>query len=511
MSSTSASYALLSEKLKEIEVLNGIRGLLGWDEMTMLPAGAASCRAVQKSVLAGLIYQKETCPHLKKILQALEDEDLSTLPSDYERAVVRDAVRDFEFVSRKSKELTVRESELESQGYQLWNEARNENNFAKFSPILQEIVCLKREVALSTRPQMEPFDASIDAYERGMKSARLLDIFSSVKAHITPLIGQILQSEAKRAYIPPPQLLGGDVWCPKIQAVMCREIAQAIGFDFSKGRLDVSVHPFTGGSHPSDVRITTRYSSENWLEGLAGVVHEVGHGLYEQGRNESFDLLPVSRPLSMGTHESQSLFWERMIFQSREFWEWAVSVVHRHFPHTEGCDAEDFYRFVNQVDPGFIRIEADELTYPLHVALRVEVEQALMAGTLSAAGVPAEWARKMREGLSLEVPSDAKGCLQDIHWSLGYFGYFGTYSLGAMAAAQLFKASERDIPDLRNQIRQGQFAPVREWLRVNVHAVGSLHPSTDELLRRVTGTELDPQVFTDYLTSKYAPLYNLSS
>eukprot|EP01041_Mallomonas_annulata_P007569 gene7569-15522_t len=502
-------YNLLAEKLTEIERLNGIKGLLGWDEMVLMKAGSANARGNQKSALTGIIYEKQSSLELKALIDKIFAGDLSTLPSDYERANVRDAERDFTITASKTKEMTTKEAELEGRAYQIWVESRKNNNYAPFAEILSEMILLKGEIASVTHKNLSSYDGNIDSFERGMLSSRLDEIFSSIKPDIVNLIREIAAQEQKKPYILPEPFQGGPLWTIDKQKELCIEIAQAIGFDFDTGRLDVSVHPFTGGSHPNDVRITTRYSETNWLEGIAGTVHEVGHALYEQGRNSKYDDLPVSRALSMGVHESQSLFWERMIFQSREFWIWCTPLVHKHFPHTQSMSAEDFYIYVNQVAPGLIRVEADEVTYPLHIILRYELEKGLFDKTLSISNLNNIWITKMKDMLGVTVPSDAQGVLQDIHWSLGAFGYFPSYTLGAMIASQLFETAEESIPNLRDKISKGEFKELRTWLKTNIHEVGSLYASPDELLVAVTKKPLDPKIFLQYLENKYGKLYDL--
>lgn len=343
------------------------------------------------------------------------------------------------------------------------------------------------------------------------QAERLNEVFGAVKTELVPLIKAIQESRVNREYRVPAALQGGENWSVEAQKAICREFAEAIGFDFSKGRFDVSVHPFTGGSHPTDVRITTRYSAENWQEGVGGTVHEVGHALYEQGRSEEYVDLPVSRSLSMGVHESQSLFWERMIHQSREFWEWATPLMHKHFPHTRGCTPDDFYRAVNRVEPGLIRVDADEVTYPMHIILRFELESGIMSNRIALDDLPRLWNQKMKSSLNVDVPNNAKGVLQDVHWAVGAVGYFPSYTLGAIIAAQLFQRLEQEMPDVRDKIRRGDFKPIREWLQRKIHTVGSLYPSPDELLVHATGRPMDPSIFVNYLKTKYAALYGLES
>jgi len=507
----SLSYTQLEGKLKEIEKLSGIKSLLGWDEMVLLQAGSSAARNAHKEALSSIIFEKQTSKDLESLIlkfSKVSDEELSNLTS-FERANIRDAIREFGLIIKKTKDMTSREAVLEGEGYQAWAVARKDNNFAHYAPFLSDIISLKKEIATVTHPSLSFYDGNIDQFERGMKTERLLAIFNAVKSDLVPVIKRIDESNTRKEYVVPEALKGGPAWDVEKQKLLCTEIAEAIGFDFTRGRFDVSVHPFTGGPHPTDVRITTRYSSDNWLEGIGGTVHEVGHALYEQGRNAKYDNTPVSRALSMGVHESQSLFWERMIFQSREFWIWATPIVHKYFPHTLSCSAEDFYKYVNQVEPGLIRIEADEVTYPMHIILRFEIEQGFFDGSVNVADLPTVWNAKMKQLLNVDVPSDAKGCLQDIHWSMGALGYFPSYTLGAMIAAQLLEKVEKEIPDVREKIKRGEFHVLRDWLRVNIHEVGSLYASPDELLRVVTGKPLDPAVYVNYIKNKYGDLYKL--
>lgn len=270
----------------------------------------------------------------------------------------------------------------------------------------------------------------------------------------------------------------------------------------------MSVHPFTGGAGPDDVRITTRYSTENPFEGIMGTVHESGHAMYEQGRNGKYDGLPVSDALSMGAHESQSLFWERMIGQSVGFWEAVLPQIHDKFPHTKDATADDLFFAVNQVNRSLIRVDADELTYPFHIMLRFELEKKLMNGTLDVADLPKAWNEGMKQYIGIDVPTDSKGCLQDIHWPSGAFGYFPSYSLGAMTAAQIYKYLEnKAMPDIEEKIRSGQFSDIRDWLQTEIHKTGSLYPSLDKLLEKVTGEPLNPKYFLEYLEGKYSKVY----
>lgn len=288
----------------------------------------------------------------------------------------------------------------------------------------------------------------------------------------------------------------------------------ALGFDLEKGRLDVSVHPFTGGAHPTDVRMTTRFKPNEFKEGLTGAIHETGHALYEQGRNPQYDGLPVSQAAGMAVHESQSLLWERMVGLSQPFAAYLLPKLKAAFPGVLPDDKtpEDLYAALNVVkERSMIRVEADEVTYPLHIILRFEIEQALVEGSLDVDDVPEVWRQKMVEYLGIEPSDDAEGCLQDMHWSCGLAGYFPTYSLGAMAAVQIFQAAQAALPDLDAEIAAGNFGTLRAWLREKIHEVGSLYPTADELLVAVTGKPLEPEVFLTYLKQKYSKLYKLDA
>jgi len=502
-------YQQLCAKLRTISHLEGTMGLLGWDEQTIMPSGAEEARGRQKAALAGVLHQAKVDAEIGELVKSIERNigELSTV----EKANLREAKEKFEQNSRMSAELASKAALLESQTYQAWVRAREEGDFKAFSPHLTAMIDLRKEIVRATKPDLDLYDGAIDSFDPGMPAARIEVLFQELKEGLTPMIREIAEKVAANPEfntIPAP-LRGGPEWDPAKQALMCREVAEAIGFDFGRGRMDVSVHPFTGGSHPSDVRITTRYSEENWMEGVMGTIHECGHAMYEQGRSgEQLDL-PVSEALGMATHESQSLLWERCVGQSRPFWRWATPIVHRYFPHTAACTPEDFYRAVNVVKPSLVRVEADEVTYPLHVALRFEIEQGLFQGSLKVDDLPATWNAKMESYLGVLPPDDKLGVLQDVHWSMGALGYFPSYTLGAMMAAQIYDKATVDIPELEQRLEQGDFLPLKAWLNQRIHTQGSVHASADALIEDVTGKKLDPQIFLKYLESKYKDIYKL--
>lgn len=472
--------------------------------MVMAPPGASGSRGAQKEALAGVLYDKRTDAKLGERLLALKGaEGLSAV----QNAVVRDALKDYQRTTAIPRDLAQRIALLESTAYEAWVDARKFSDFDKFQPSLQSWVDINKERALLIDPQAPAYDVLVDMFEKGMTTARLDEIFAEVRAGLVPLIADI----KSRGTAPDASWLEGSYDVAQ-QAKMCEEIALDLGFDKEKGRLDVSVHPFTGGSHPTDVRMTTRFKVNDLTEGLTGAVHETGHALYEQGRNlsEEWRDLPVSAAMSMGMHESQSLLWERMVALGLPFQKYLLPKIHKYFPDFPPCTPEKLYEAQNTIkDPSLIRVEADEVTYTLHVVLRYEIERALMSGELEVKDVPARWNEKMQQYLSVTPPDAARGCLQDIHWAGGAFGYFPTYSLGAMCSVQIYEHAKANLPDLEASIEKGDFAPLRKWLNKNIHEVGSLYANGDELMMAVTGKPLDPKIYLKYLRDKYTAIYRL--
>lgn len=499
-------YTDTAKSLREITALEGISGLLGWDEMVMLPSGSSGSRADQKSALAGVIYDKRTDAKLGERLAALKTESASLTP--VRAAVVRDAHKEYIRSSSIPKDLAQRMATLESSAYEAWIEARKASDFSKFAPSLQEWVDVNRQRAACIDATAPAYDVLLDIYEKGMLSSRLDEVFNEVRAGLVPLIAEL----KTKGTAPDATWLNRD-YDLDVQAKLCRQIALDLGFDIEKGRLDVSVHPFTGGAHPTDVRMTTRFKKEDLTEGLTGAIHETGHAMYEQGRNLDAEWkdLPVSLAMSMGVHESQSLLWERMVALSRPFQSYLLPKVQEFFPDfPEVATSEKLYEAQNTIrEPSLIRVEADELTYTLHVILRYEIERGLIDGSVKVEDVPALWNAKMESYLGATPPNDAAGCLQDIHWAGGAMGYFPTYTLGAMYAAQIFAKAREEIPGLEAGLARGEFAPLRLWLNEKIHRVGSLYASGDELMVAVTGKALDPQVYLTYLRTKYAEIYKL--
>ena len=467
-----------------------------------MPTGAADSRAKQMGVLAGIIHEKSTDPAIGELLDNLNQENSF---NSFERCYIDEARRDYEMETKVPKSLVMELAELSSKGHQVWVKARSENRFSDFAPVLSQLIELKKRWAEYVSPNLHAYDANIDVYERGMKTDDITPVFERLKSELIPLIREIQASD----YKPDSAFLSGDFSVDK-QEALGRAISEEMGFAFDRGRMDVSVHPFCGGSHPTDVRITTRYRTDNFIESLYAVIHETGHGLYEQGRMKEGRDLPASEALTMGVHESQSLFWERMIAQNRPFCKRYFPLITKTFPENfNGVSVDQFYEAVNTSQPSFIRVEADEVTYPMHVILRYEIEKGLFDGSIEVKTLPELWNSKMKEYLGVEPPTDTLGVLQDTHWSGGAFGYFPSYTLGAIYASQFYQTLIDEKPDLGKEIESGNLATIREWLNQKIHQKGRLL-SVPELIKEVTGDNLNPTVFLNYVKTKYRTIYRLN-
>ncbi|KAF9139520.1 hypothetical protein BG015_002000 [Linnemannia schmuckeri] len=527
-------YDQLTARLKDLNHLNGISGLLQWDQEVMMPSKAAASRAEQLSTLAGVSHEMQTSSVLGSLLEELEQrQDLSAELNPYELANIRLSRKTYKEETLLPVELVKANASLNSKSVGAWVEARKESDFSKFAPYLQDQVNILRQkvaykmkggVCEEARKINEKaraslglteadecykgyYQALLNDYEPGFKDDRLQALFSDLKQNLVPLIAKIKAKNFQHdnSYIE------GDFDVKK-QTEFSHRISKQIGFDTDAGRLDVSTHPFTGGAHPTDVRMTTRYTINNFQEGITGTIHETGHSLYEQGRNKEYVDTPVSQALSLGVHESQSLLWERMVALSKPFWTYTLPLLKEQFADREDLQAvtpEQYYNAFNRVEPGFIRIEADEVTYPMHVILRYEIEKALVEGDIQVADVPALWNAKMKEYLGLEVTEDRIGCLQDTHWAVGLIGYFPTYTLGSIYAVQIFATAKEAIPNLDEHLAKGEFSVLKEWLNKNVHEQGSLRESGDDLIFDLTGKHLDSSLYVKYLTDKYTAIYNL--
>jgi len=507
----SQSYAALLTKLNAICQLKRCQSILSYDQMVFMPKNSqtASERGAQLSALAELIHEKSTDKEImnliqqaKKDLLALEDNGTTTSLED-EARVLEIETKSFLELERVPASLAAKRAALSSKAHQAWATARTNNDFPSFEPVLKDCFQTAMEIADAKRGGEETtlYNQMLEEYETGMPVERIDEIFQRIQESLVPLISKVLASP----YKPCTKPLHGHFPVEK-QKEMGQKIVKAIGFHEDFGRIDVSVHPFTSSSSTYDVRITSRFSENEWKEGLIGTIHEAGHAIYEQNLKPS--VLQIDSALSMGTHESQSLFWERHIGKSKEFWQWATPLLKASFEEEfESYSPEDFYEAINGVSPGFIRVEADELTYPLHVIVRYHIEKDVVDGKLDVKDIPKRWNDDMASFLNVVVPSDTLGCLQDVHWSAMAIGYFPTYLIGSSTAAQLAHYCAKDIPDMKELVAKGEFSTIREWLTDKVHCHGMRYKSLDDLLEAQLGEKLNPQYFIDYITDKYTTIY----
>ncbi|KAJ7555156.1 hypothetical protein O6H91_05G024300 [Diphasiastrum complanatum] len=510
------AFEKMKSKLKEISALEGIQSLLEWDQHVYLPQGATNARKEQMEALARVLHSRQSDPVLGEYLEAMSSvTDLSEHGfSEIELASVREAYREYKRAVGITPELQARAAALKVRAAVVWKKAREVNDFSMLAPYLQEWIEVLKEEAAAAAPEISPYDYCLDKFDRGTTTEKLDEVFTLIKEPLRVLLRRIsAKSRPDRQFLQSMDLFSGS-FSVETQKRLARRFAEEIGFCWDNGRLDESAHPATFFiSGPLDVRLTSRFSETDLVAGIRASIHEAGHGLYEQGRNLKAyqEGLPVSRSAGMGIHESQSLLWERVVAMSEEFWDHYWPMILRSYSSLPNSKAEDFYKVINEVRPSLVRVEADEVSYPLHIVLRYEIEKNLFNGSLRVEDIPAVWNQKMQEYIGISPAKDSEGCLQDIHWAVGYFGYFPTYAIGAIYAYQLFDAAEIELPDLRKNLKQGVFAPLREWLRVKVHNTGSLYETPDELIKSITGRAIDPACFLDHLSNKYSGIYDLPS
>jgi len=501
------AYVELVRRSKELGVLNSCAGVLGWDQQTYMPANGADLRGEQMALLAALAHQKFTDPKVGDLLAAVEASDVTRDPDAPEAANVRELRRGYDRATKLPQALVEELARVTTQAQQVWQTARAKNDFPAFRPWLEKVVALKRQEAAAVGFVDHPYNALIDEYEPGTTVADLKVLFAGLTRDLVPLVRAVADSPKK----PDRSILERDYPIDR-QKVFAESAAVAVGFDFAAGRLDTTTHPFCSGLGPGDCRITTRYNPRAFHEAFFGVLHETGHALYEQNLPAEHFGTPLGSACSLGIHESQSRLWENQVGRGRPFWDHFFPRLRQAFPTAlAGVSADAFFFAVNEVRPSLIRVEADEVTYNLHVALRFEIELGLLSGDLTVAELPGAWNERVKALLGLDVPDDARGCLQDIHWSFGGLGYFPTYTLGNLYAAQFMSAIKRDLGGaeaLAADFRRGEFGRLKDWLTSNIHRHGHRYRAGD-LCRRATGTALSPAPFVSYLSEKYGPLYGV--
>ncbi|HEX5657088.1 MAG TPA: carboxypeptidase M32 [Polyangiales bacterium] len=495
------SYPALEQHFRRLGHLQHAAAILGWDEAVIMPAAAGAKRAEAMATLQVFIHEQLTDPRLGDWLAKATQE---TGLTPFQAANVREIQRLVRRAQAVSPELVERSANAQLRSEQAWRRLRADNDFAGFAPLLAEVITLKRELAaqLASALGLTPYDALMDEYEPGLKAAALDRVFADVRAFLPSLIEQVIERQRGEQAIVPrgPFPIAA-------QRALGEQMMQAIGFDPNHGRLDVSHHPFCGGV-PSDVRITTRYDESDFTSALMGVLHETGHAKYEQGLPQDWMMQPVGSARGMAMHEGQSLCSEMQVSRSRAFLEFLVPHVAHAFPAAAAAQPEAFtvdnlYRFFTRVERSKIRVDADEVTYPCHILVRYGIERALIDGSLTVAQIPEAWDAGMRELLAISTGDDHRdGCMQDVHWPAGAFGYFPTYTLGAMTAAQLFQAALRAHPDLPAQIARGEFAPLNAFLRGAIWSQASLYDG-EALLRRATGEALNARHFEAHLRTRY--------
>jgi carboxypeptidase Taq len=496
-----AKFDELRERLAEISDLGKTASLLNWDHHVMMPPRGAATRAEQLATIGRIAHQKFVSAEVGKLFDDLRSWGEQHDYDSFEASLIRVGARDWEKQVQVPAELRAEMSRSGALAHSVWVEARRVGDFALFLPELRKNLDLRKRYIECFDVGDEPYDIVLDDYERGMKTTEVRRIFDYLKEHQAPLVKEVAERGGNEPHAHDFALAP--------QKAFELEVVKAFGYDESSWRLDPTVHPFASGTGIEDIRITTRYFSEH-LGGLFGTMHEFGHGLYERQVDGALARSPLARGVSLGMHESQSRMWENLVGRSLPFWRHFFPRLQELFPdELRSYDTDRWYREVNAVEPSLIRVESDEATYNLHIILRFELEQAMLAEEFALEQLPEEWNSRMWDYLGIEVPNDTLGVLQDVHWSDGSIGYFPTYALGNLISAQIWEKVTEDIPDLYDGFEQGEFGPLRDWLGEHLHRLGrKLTPG--ETLERVVGTsEIDPEPYVRYLREKLAAIYGI--
>lgn len=507
------NYAELCALLREAGTLTSIKSLLGWDQETYMPDGATPGRSEQNALLAAITHERRTSTRVGDLLGACEQDKALTRKGSPEAANLREIRRDYDLATRLPGDLVAAIARTTSQAQHAWKEAREKDDFAMFLPWLDKVMGLLRRKAecYGTPKGGELYDALIDEYEPGATAREIEAVFTPLRARLTDLVREVKQSGVKvntkclKTRIPAARQHAFGLW-----------VLERMGFNLAIGRLDVTTHPFCSEVGPADTRLTTRYRDQHFTDALYSTLHEMGHGLYEQGLPKgdgtaaSLFGQPLAEAVSLGIHESQSRMWENFVGRSLAFWKWALPKSRKHLGDAlAGFTPKDLFTAVNTVTPSLIRVEADEGTYNMHVMVRFELERAMLRGDLKPKDLPGEWNKRYKAYLGLDVPDNTRGCLQDVHWSFGLVGYFPTYTLGNLYAAQFWETINTAIPGLDAKIAKGEFAPLLAWLRTNIHAHGRRYRA-GELCERVTGQSLSPEPLMRHLRSRASRVYGVN-
>jgi carboxypeptidase Taq len=501
---TTSDLQQLKERLAQVSDLRAAAALLSWDQQVNMPVGGSEARAhhlsTVESLAHGLFVSDETGGLLEKAA-----EDISGLAYDSDDAsLVRVTRREYEKLRRVPESLVAERARATSRAFDAWQQAREASDLEQFRPHLERVLALTVEYAEALGYQDRIYDALLDRYEPQMKTADVTALFEELKQGLVPLVHQI----AERGQRPDDDFFD-QTYDEQAQWDFGTRVLKDMGFDFEHGRQDRSAHPFTTSFSPLDVRLTTRVLPKHFQSALFATIHEGGHALYDQGIREDLDRTPLCDGASAAVHESQALLWENIVGRSYGFWRHYLPQLRSSFPEQLATvDLRAFYRAINKVEPSFIRVEADEVTYSLHIFLRFELEQDLLEGRLAVIDLPEAWNAKMAAYLGVTPPNDALGVLQDVHWSVGLIGYFPSYALGKLLSAQFYRQALTEIPQLPEQIARGEFGPFLAWLRENIHRHGSKF-KPGELVKRVTGQGMQAEPFLSYLREKYGEIYGL--
>jgi carboxypeptidase Taq len=491
----------LKERLGEVADIGRAASVLGWDQQVNMPPGGNEARGQQLATLSKIAQEKFITDEVGRLIDDLKQE-FDGADTD-EAALVRVASRNYEKARRVPPSFIAEQAIVSSKAFEAWVEARSKSDFSIFQPHLEKVVELVHTYISFFPPGEHPYDTLLDDYEPGMKTADVKAIFDGLRPKQVKLIKAIASSKQVK----------DDFLRKRFNEKKLNDfgvdVITRFGYDWTRGRQDKAPHPFQTTFALDDVRITTRYEQDNPMAMLFSTMHEAGHALYEQGSNPAYERTPLAGGTSLAVHESQSRMWENLVGRSLPFWEHFYPALKKLFPTLlDGVSLKSFYKGINKVEPSLIRVNADEATYNLHIMLRLELEIGMVEGTLAVKDLPEIWNTKMQEYLGITPPNDAKGVLQDIHWSYGAIGYFSTYALGNLVSAQLWEKINKDIRNLDDQIRKGDFSELLGWLRKNIHQHGQKYePQT--LVERVTGSKISPQPYVRYLTKKYSEIYGL--
>lgn len=498
---TNKKISKLIEVSRELKDIGSSIALLSWDQETYLTAKGAVTRASQLETLSGIYHERATAKKLGKLISELSEETSSSPKSfsEFDLALVREMKRDFDLATKIPAKLVKEMSKESSMGLEAWKHARNQNDFDVFEPRLTRMVELKREVSELLGYTGSPYDALLNEYEDGLTSSQVTTVFDQLKIELEKRIPKLIAKTAKYDH----KLFSKEYNTDKLWKLSLSTL-ENIGFDLERGRQDRSTHPFTMGLSPDDVRLTTRVLANNPISTLMSSIHEGGHGMYEQGISPEITSTTIGYANSLVAHESQSRFWENMIGKSQSFWQYFFPQMQSVFPeHLKNTNWKTAWEEVNLVKPSLIRVDADEVTYHMHIIIRTEIEAELIEGKLKVKDIPERWNSAYKHYIGVDVPNAALGCLQDIHWSQGLIGYFPTYSLGSQLSAQLFDTLKQEKPEIDQIIKEGKFEQPLHWLNHAIHQHGRVYNS-DQLCKQVTGKKLSPTAFLNYIDHKFS-------